>query len=493
MEKQIVLVVDYGTSNVRVNAVDTENGSIVCSASKKYLIHSPRKGYAEISVDELWSFSEECMTRVVEEIKGTAEPCAIAFSFFGDNLIPVDRNGNALNDCILCTDIRGAEEAEYICNMIPEKEQIEIIGDSYMLYKFGTKVLWVKRHLKEFSEKIAGYDSQQQYVFRKLGLRAVNDYTMAARKQLCCLQPQRWSDRFMDVLEITPESLGEIIGTGDIVGAIRTYGSVSFDREIPVIAGGHDCDVALIGMGIIDEKQPLVGDITGTFDHVGYLAEGHVNLKQEKPEFPLVSYNGPISRTTVCLGAFPTAGATLEWFMREIEGGTSAANYDSYWNAIQFNGQGSVMVIPTLDNDRGVIEGIGVNTKKADIFKAVIEALTFENRRLVENCSAVKRGNIECIRIGGGAANSSEWMQLRADISGMPIERMENIQISSLGSAALAAVAVGVYPDLETAVAQMVHVGDRFIPDTEVREKYELKYQKYIEKQNSVYGKEQER
>ena len=179
--------------------------------------------------------------------------------------------------------------------------------------------------------------------------------------------------------------------------------------------------------------------------------------------------------------------------MREIEGGTSAANYDSYWNAIQFNGQGSVMVIPTLDNDRGVIEGIGVNTKKADIFKAVIEALTFENRRLVENCSAVKRGNIECIRIGGGAANSSEWMQLRADISGMPIERMENIQISSLGSAALAAVAVGVYPDLETAVAQMVHVGDRFIPDTEVREKYELKYQKYIEKQNSVYGKEQER
>lgn len=490
MKKQIILVVDFGTSNVRANAIDTEDGTILCSVSKKYLIHSPKQGYAEISADELWTFSEECMSKVTEEIKETADPCAISFSFFGDNLIPVDRSGNALNDCILCTDIRGTEEAEYICRMIPEREQIEIIGDLYMLYKFGTKVLWLKNHLKELSGKIAYYDSQQQYIFRKLGLRAVNDYTMAARKQLCCLNPQKWSDRFMDVLGITSESLGEIIGTGEIVGKIRAYGNVKFDKAIPVIAGGHDCDVAMIGMGIINERQPLVGDITGTFDHVGFLAEGYVNMKKEKPEFPLVSYNGPIDRTSVCLGAFPTAGATLEWFMREIEGGTSAENYDFYWNTVQFDGQGSTIVVPTLDNNRGLIEGIGVNTQKADIFKGIIEALTFENRRLVENCSAVKKGNIDSIRIGGGAANSSEWMQLRADISGKPIERMKNIQISSLGSAVLATVAIGIYSDLESAAAKMVHVGDRFIPNTYVREKYELKYQKYIETQNSIYGKE---
>ena len=83
------------------------------------------------------------------------------------------------------------------------------------------------------------------------------------------------------------------------------------------------------------------------------------------------------------------------------------------------------------------------------------------------------------MRIGGGAANSDEWMQLRADISGVTVERMKNIQISSLGGAILAAVAVGEYPDLRTAVDRMVHVGDVFTPKEEVRKKYEEKYELY--------------
>ena len=140
------------------------------------------------------------------------------------------------------------------------------------------------------------------------------------------------------------------------------------------------------------------------------------------------------------------------------------------------------MVYPTLDNNRGRIEGIGVTTTKQDIFKAVIEALTFENRRLIEDCETCKAQEARSVRIGGGAANSDEWLQLRADISGKTIERMRNIQISSLGGAVLAAVRVGIYTDLEEAVRHMVHVKDRFIPNPEVRRKYESKYQIFLRK-----------
>lgn len=498
MQKQVILVVDYGTSNVRVNAVDTEDGAILFSSSKKYLIRSKESGYAEIAADELWTFSEDCMADVMDQIrqyrKETSEEIvlrAIAFSFFGDNLIPVDKDGNALNDCILCTDSRGEEEVTEIYRGIPEDEQIEIIGDSYNLYKFGTKVLWVKKHMPEIAEKTTYYDSQQQYIFRKLGIPAVNDYTMAARKQMCELSPQKWSKRFLDVFGLTEESLGaEIIGTGEIAGHINSYGKVAFETQLPVIAGGHDCAVAMIGLGIINEKKNVVGDVTGTFDHVGFLAADIVNLRKKHPEFPMCSYNGPLKNTSICLGAFPTAGATLEWFMRNIHGGTSKEDYNTYWDNISFDGKEGVMVIPTLNNARGVIERIDVNTKKADIFKAVIEALTFENRRLINNCRAVKSSGIDRVRIGGGAANSDEWMQLRADIAGVKIERMKNIQISSVGCAVLAAVATGIYPDLESAVDKMVQVQDVFVPNPEVQQKYEIKYQKYLKKQTVFLGKE---
>ena len=70
-------------------------------------------------------------------------------------------------------------------------------------------------------------------------------------------------------------------------------------------------------------------------------------------------------------------------------------------------------------------------------------------------------------------------MQLRADIPGVTMERMKNIRISSLGGAVLAAVAVGEYPDLQTAVNHMVRVGDVFTPNEQVRKKYEEKYELY--------------
>lgn len=488
MNRKLVCVVDYGTSNTRVNAIDVENGTIAYSSSRKYLINDKGCGYAEISAREIWSFSEACMADIVAQVQKSDEIIAIAYSFFGDNLIPVDAQGNALDNCILCTDPRGAEEAKYINSRIPAAQQIAAIGDCYMPYKFGAKALWVKRHAP-YADRIAFYDTQQQYVFRKLGLPPVNDYTMAARKQMLDLDSCTWSEPFLQVTGITPEQLGEqIVATGEVVGYVENYGNVKLGKRVPVIAGGHDCDVALIGMGIIREDFDAVGDITGTFDHVGYLADRHVNLKMESNDTPLISYNGPLVNTSVCLGAFPTAGATLEWFMREINEGTSGQDYAKYWSQVCFDGQGAVMVMPTLDGARGRIDGIGVTTTKADIFKAVIEALTFENRRLIEDCAKVKKGVVRRIRIGGGAANSDEWMQLRADISGVNVERMKNIQISSLGGAVLAAVAIGVYPDLQTAVANMVHVGDVFVPNEKVREKYEEKYALYNERRSQANG-----
>lgn len=480
MKKTLIIVVDYGTSNVRVNAIDTDNGDITYSASLKYLVEDKGKAYAEISAEHLWSFSEICMGNVMSQMKETDEIKAITFSFFGDNLIPVDKEGNALNDCILCTDSRGVREVDYINSRISQEEQIAIVGTPFMLFKFGAKLLWIKNHMPELADNIAYYDSQQQYIFRKLGIRPVIDTTMAARKQLCDISSGDWSERFLEVLGITRESLGEIVPTSEIVGYVEQYGSVQFENPIPVIAGGHDCDVAMIGMGLTDEDVDFVGDITGTFDHVGYIGRGIINIGKQRPDLPLQSYNGPLEDTSICLGAFPTAGATLEWFMREMNEGTGQEEYQKYWRNIQFDGKSQVKIYPALDNNRGKIEGIGVTTTKKDIFKAVIEALTFENRRLIEDCEKCKGAQIQSVRIGGGAAQSDEWMQLRADISGKNIERMRNIQISSVGSAALAAVKIGLYDSIEGAVEHMVHVQDTFTPNEAVHAKYEEAYQIYL-------------
>lgn len=64
----------------------------------------------------------------------------------------------------------------------------------------------------------------------------------------------------------------------------------------------------MIGMGLIDENVDAVGDITGTFDHVGYLADRPVNLKKNDETTPLVSYNGPFPGSPFVWGLSPRRG-----------------------------------------------------------------------------------------------------------------------------------------------------------------------------------------
>ena len=483
MKKEVVLVVDFGTSNVRVNAVGTADGTILYSKSKKYYIQNSGKGYQELRVNELWDYSVECMRSVTSDMEGECEAKAISFSFFGDNVIPVDESGVALNDCILAIDPRGVEASKEICKQIPREEQVDIIGASYdMPYMVGGKIYWMVRNMPELKGKRIFWYSQQQYIFRRLGIRPVNDYTMAARKCLADLSHLEWSKRFLDVIEISAESLGEIIGSGDVVDYVSAYGDVQFGKAIPVIAGAHDCDVGFIGTGAINEQFDYVGDITGTYDHVGYITNGVKNMQKIHPEMSFGSYHGPFVNSTVCLTAFPTAGATLEWFMREIHGGASAQDYLDCENGYAFDGTGSVMVLPNLSGYHGTIEGIGMTTTQGEIFGAIYEALSFENRKMIKECERTREVPFSRIRIGGGAANSTVWMQLRADISGKIVERVDNIQVSSLGAAVLGAVQAGTYTNVEEAVSKMVRIRDVFIPDRERHDRYQERYELYLKR-----------
>ncbi len=53
---------------------------------------------------------------------------------------------------------------------------------------------------------------------------------------------------------------------------------------LPVIIGSHDCDCGMYGVraGLTDEG--VVGDITGTYDHLGFIARGYVNAGEEMLE-----------------------------------------------------------------------------------------------------------------------------------------------------------------------------------------------------------------
>jgi L-xylulokinase len=98
------------------------------------------------------------------------------------------------------------------------------------------------------------------------------------------------------------------------------------------------------------------------------------------------------------------------------------------------------------------------------MIRAIFEGVAFEHRRHIDRVLA-GRARPRAARFAGGAARSKPWLDIFAAAIDLPLELAAASELGALGAAIVAAVGVGLYPDLETAVAAMTRVRDRVEPD----------------------------
>ncbi|MBZ0255909.1 hypothetical protein K8I31_07590, partial [bacterium] len=90
-------------------------------------------------------------------------------------------------------------------------------------------------------------------------------------------------------------------------------------------------------------------------------------------------------------------------------------------------------------------------------------------------------GQVECYRATGGGAKSPYWMQIKADIMGVPVAAPKVAEAGCLGAAVLAGAASGVYasiPEAAKAVAQIEHT---YEPNPENKKLYDERFEWYKE------------
>ena len=111
----------------------------------------------------------------------------------------------------------------------------------------------------------------------------------------------------------------------------------------------------------------------------------------------------------------------------------------------------SLMVLPFLQgmggtpdvdpNATGLIAGLTTQTRLPDLYRAILEGVTFEMRYNMEKLS---EGNVSINRLlaCGGGARSAVWLQIKADILGCEIIPVQQEETGAMGSAILGLSAV---------------------------------------------------
>lgn len=114
------------------------------------------------------------------------------------------------------------------------------------------------------------------------------------------------------------------------------------------------------------------------------------------------------------------------------------------------------------------------------IFRALVESTCFGAKK-INDCFESQNIKVkEVIAVGGVAKKSSFVMQTLADVLNMPIKVHGSAQTCAAGAAMFAAVAAGIYNDVQTAMQKMEAGFETvFHPDQQKALLYELRYHLY--------------
>lgn len=475
--KEIILVNDVGTTSVRTCAIDISNGSVVCQESHKYAWHHTKEGWTTMDPYEIWNGSVVSFGKVLDEIKNDSKILAITFSYIGDSTILADAEGNALYEMIPAFDSRAQQEIAEIRKIVGNDRYIELTGGPVELGCMSGKILWLQKHEKELFKQKVQYFSIQQFFNARMGLKPVNDYSLASRKTMYDSMKGCWASEILEKLNISEEELGKVISADFILGEINRYGDVELPYQVPVILGAHDSECGLYGAGVSVDTPEYIANIAGTFDHLEFLDHEFHNYF---PIYGNMMFRAPLKGDYVSLDA-SIAGSSIQWFLENIYG-AGENPFDDLYGHIEFNGENRLVYLPGLEDSNAMFQNLNASHTKYDMYQAIIEGITYKLKQTTENYAKIHPGRFRAVRAGGGGCKAAKWMQLKADMFGMPVEVAENLEISSVGSAAMAAVGIGAYKTMKDATDRMVSVGKVYEPNTENAERYAQRFAQYKDK-----------
>lgn len=295
-----------------------------------------------------------------------------------------------------------------------------------------------------------------------------------------------------DIFAVSPRQLPELKAPMSIVGHITRAAAqqTMIPEGLPVVVGGGDVQVAVIGMGSIAEECASL--VLGTTVDFQLSTKRYVVDKHNR----FLPWAAAVPGEYILETGVGSGFMTVSWFTREL------AHYER--QLCQENGQapeqlldeairnippGSLGLIvhpywtPPIQRDeaRGSILGLTVAHSRAHIYRAILEGLAYETRWGFEAIQAQTGTRLQEIRVSGGGSKSDMVLAILADVFQTPTVRMRVGESSTLGAAICAACGVGLFPTLSDGIAAMVHPERRFEPNPLNATTYATLYRCYRE------------
>jgi xylulokinase len=488
---------DIGTTGCRAVVFDRQGG-ILGQAAREYAVLMPHAHWAEQDAERVWRLAWEALQEAVAlatvglDPRGAA-PAALALSVQGEAVIPVDGEGRMMRPAILGMDTRTGAENEWLAERFGAAALFQRTGMPIHTINTLPKLLWLQRNEPELWSSAHQFLLYEDFLLQRLGGRATIGHCLASRTQMYDLAAGDWAGDLLDACQIDVERLAPLApAEGGVVGAMspELVRALGLGGEVLLVSGGHDQACAAVGSGVVEAGRAMVS--TGTAEVIEVATETPA-LNDALRQGNISVYRHVAPGLYLAMTLNHSGGLLLRWFRdtlcrweREWAEETGQDAYDVILSDVP-EGPTDLLVLPHLTgsgtpwldtSSRGAILGLTFSTTQGEIAKALLEGLCFElraNLDLLRDAGA----EIEELHAVGGGARSPLWLQLKADICRTPLRVPRVTDAACLGAALLAGVGAWMYPDLQSAVAQTVHLEQHVEPEAESVAAYEARYPLY--------------
>lgn len=451
--QEAVLCADIGTSSLKISLIGFD-GKQLSFIREPYPFEKVTSGTVEASD---WESAFRNGTAFILNKHRDVKIRAVAVSGNGPTLVPVTKDDTALFP------LHWHDRRVFI----PE-------GAGKPASFFLPHAAWLKHNDQAAYENVKWFFSSQEWLSFRLGADPVTVLPSPA------YEPFYWDREQLDLFGIDGKTLPPFTDLGTRIGTVSARAAASFGLEqgVPIVAGGPDYIMALIGTGAIHDG--MVCDRAGT-------SEG-INVCTGTPVFAEGLRTLPhVTGGHWNVGAMiPTSGRLFEWF-REITGQRDRSYQEMLEEII--SGQGFDCLASESDffpnlNASGMLTSpscfvstAGLTTR-AQLGRAMVESIGF---MVLDALDTLKANGfaVQEMRLSGGQAKNPLWNQLKANICGCSLLVPDIIDAELAGDACAAMLYLKEARDLEEACLGIVKINRIYTSDPKCHRNYIDQFKEY--------------
>ncbi len=473
------IAVDAGTTMIKAVGYD-DDGREAIVVRLPTSVTRPHPGWAEQDMRAVWDAVATSISNVSAQLRSTVDFLSITGQ--GDGTWLVDADGEPTGPAILWNDGRAGAIVESWRDQGVLDRTFTVNGSLTFAGLPNAILTWLEQNDPGRLQRSASSLTCAGWLFLNLtGTRAVDNSDGAA--PFMDIRSREYSSALFEAYsmpwasDLMPAILSDTDRSRPLTAEAAAL--IGLPPGTPVVMASYDIAATAIGAGAVLPGQAcsILGTtlcteiVTDTIDTTGTPAGLTVGLGADGHylrALPTLAGGEVIQWACAMLGCASPLELT-ELASRSPKGANSLV-FHPYLSPA---GERA----PFLDDTaRGSFLGLSLEHRREDIARAVLEGLTF----VIRDCLEAAGPTPTELRVCGGGADNSLWLQLIADMTGVPVRKLADTEVGARGAYLLGLTAVGAQPSVQAAVAAHVRILTSFEPSPSSSAFYDELYRNFI-------------